>query len=295
MYYDERTVVFFDGKFIKASDASFSLYSQSMHYGYGVFEGIRSYETSIGVRIFKEKEHYDRLRKSCSLLNIPFDYQSEELGQISYQLLELNDLTDAYIRPLVFCDPNMTLISGTKSHLMICAWKWDRYLGNKLLNLCYSSYQRPNPHSTIMEAKVSGHYVNSILATTEAKQRGYDEALLLDMHGNVAEASGANFFYEKDGKLFTPPAGHILPGITRATVLSICQQLDIPVFERYFKPEELETADAAFLCGTAAEIIGIGSINANPMNKSWEESLGIVVQQAYKLQVLQKAFQGVFI
>jgi len=295
MYYTKETILFLNGKFIKAVDAHTDLYSQTLHYGFGAFEGIRAYQTLNGVKIFKAYEHFERLRKSCALVGIPFQYETEELVQIAYQLLERNNLSDSYIRPLVYCGPNMTLTQPQDVFLMMCAWEWDKYHGEKLLKLCVSSYQRPNPSSLKMEAKVTGHYVNSILATSEAKVRGYDEALMLDMNGTVAEAPGANFFMEKNGVLYTPPVGHILPGITRQTVLNICRELDIPVKERNISPEELESADSAFLCGTAAEIAGIESIDAKPFRKEWYESLGATVQEAYKCQVLEKSFSYVII
>ena len=178
---------------------------------------------------------------------------------------------------------------------MMCAWEWDKYHGDNMLKLCISSYQRPNPNSLKMEAKVTGHYVNSILATSEAKVRGYDDALMLDMYGNVGEASGANFFLEKNGVLYTPALGHILPGITRQTVLNICRELEIPVVERNIRAEELEGADGAFLCGTAAEIAGIESIDAKPFAKEWQDTLGATIQEAYKCQVLEKSFSYVII
>jgi branched-chain amino acid aminotransferase len=229
------------------------------------------------------------------LVNIPFQYETDELIQIAYQLLEKNDLSDAYIRPLVYCGPNMQLSQPSEVYLMMCAWHWDKYHGDKQLKLCISSYQRPNPNALKMEAKVTGHYVNSILATSEAKVRGYDEALMLDMHGNVAEAPGANFFLEKNGVLYTPSLGHILPGITRQTVINICRELDIPVKEKTITVEELESADSAFLCGTAAEVVGIESIDAKPFQKPWYDSLGATVQEAYKCQVLEKSFSYVII
>lgn len=295
MYYTKDTILFLNGKFIKAVDAHTDLYSQTLHYGYGAFEGIRAYATLNGTKIFKAYEHYERLKKSCALVGIPFTYETEELVQMSYQLLEKNDLSDAYIRPLVYCGPNMTLTQPQEVFLMICAWEWDKYHGDKQLKLCISSYQRPNPNALKMEAKVTGHYVNSILATSEAKVRGYDEALMLDMNGHVAEAPGANFFMEKNGVLYTPPLGHILPGITRQTVINICRELDIPVKERDIKAEELETADSAFLCGTAAEIVGIESIDAKGFRKPWFESFGATIQEAYKCQVLEKSFSYVII
>ena len=295
MYYTKDTILFLNGKFIKAIDAHTDLYSQTLHYGFGAFEGIRAYNTMNGTKIFKAHEHFERLRKSCALVGISFQYETEELIQIAYQLLRKNNLSDSYIRPLVYCGANMTLTQPQDVYLMMCAWEWDKYHGDKMLKLCISSYQRPNPNSLKMEAKVTGHYVNNILATSEAKVRGYDDALMLDMNGYIGEAPGANFFMEKDGVLYTPSLGHILPGITRQTVLNICRELDIPVVERNIKPEELESADSAFLTGTAAEIAGIESIDAKPLQKEWQDSLGVTVQEAYKCQVLEKSFSYVII
>jgi len=295
MYYTKNTTLYLNGKFIKAVDATTDLYSQTLHYGYGVFEGIRAYQTQNGTKIYKAVEHFERLRKSAESVNIPFQYDTDELIRVTYQVLKKNNLSDAYIRPLVYCSPNMSLTQPKEVYLMICAWEWGRYLGDNLLKLCMSSYQRPNPNSVKVEAKVTGHYVNSILATSEAKVRGYDEALMVDMNGNVAEAPGANFFFEKDNVLYTPPLGHILPGITRQAVINICRELEIPVKEKSFKPEELEDADSAFLCGTAAEIVGVESVDAKPFQKKWSESIGAVIQEAYKCQVLEKSFSHVII
>jgi branched-chain amino acid aminotransferase len=295
MYYTKDTILFLNGKFIKAVDAHIDFYSQSLHYGFGAFEGIRAYKTMNGVKIFKAFEHFERLKNSCALVGIPFQYESEELIQIAYQLLEKNNLSNAYIRPLVYCGPNMQLTQTQEVYLMMCVWEWDKYHGDTQLKMCISSYQRPNPHSLKIEAKVTGHYVNSILATSEAKVRGYDEALMLDMHGNIAEAPGANFFMEKNGVLYTPPLGQILPGITRQTVLNICRELDIPVKEREISLEELATADTAFLCGTAAEIAAIESVDAKPFLKPWSDTLSATVQEAYRCQVLERSFSYVII
>ena len=141
-----------------------------------------------------------------------------------------------------------------------------------------------------MEAKVCGHYVNSVMATMEAKERGFDEGLMLDMNGFVAECSGSNIFMEKDNVLYTPTIGNILPGITRKTVIEICRELDIRVKEQQFKPEEMMNADSAFLCGTAAEIAGVESLDGHAFKKPWKNSLGIIIQQAYKCLVLDKSY-----
>ena len=252
MYYNDDSVLFFDGEYVKAKEAKTDLYGQSLHYGYAVFEGIKSYRTANGTKIFKAEEHYDRLRKSAEAMHMPFHYSTEEMIETTYKLLEINNLSNAYIRPLVICSPNMSLSKGQKSYLVIEVWNWDNgYLANKL-RIMTSSFQRPNPKAFKIEAKVSGHYVNSILASQEAKDKGFDEALVLDENGNVSESSGANVFYEKDGKLYTPQKGNILPGITRATVFEICNQLGIPYEEKLFTPQEMQGADAAFFCGTAA-------------------------------------------
>jgi branched-chain amino acid aminotransferase len=189
----------------------------------------------------------------------------------------------------------MTLTQPKETYLLMCVWEWEKYHGDKLLKLCISSYQRPNPGAWKLEGKIIGQYVNSILATSEAKQRGFDDALMLDLHGNVGQSPAANFFLEKDGNLYTPPLGHITPGITRQTVINICRELEIPLIERQIKPGELETADSAFLCGTAAEIAPIESIDAKPFKKEWNDSLGTTIYQAYKCQVREKSFTYVII
>jgi branched-chain amino acid aminotransferase len=216
---------------------------------------------------------------------MPFPWTVEELTKISYELLEINNLKDAYIRPLVYLGANMSLTPTNEVHIVLMAWEWGKYLGDTLLHVMLSSYQRPNPKSCHVQAKVVGHYTNSILATTEAKQKGYHEALLTDINGFIAEGPGANFFYEKAGKLFTPPLGNILSGITRATVFEIAKELDIEVEERLFKPEEIYSADAAFFCGTAAEVIGIGKFNDYVLPMKWEDSNSSLIQRKYKRRV----------
>lgn len=287
-YYNEKTLLFFNGKFEKAATTTTDLYGQTLHYGYGAFEGIRAYKTAFGTKIFKATEHYERLKKSCELINIPFSYNIDELIEKSYELLEKNNLNDAYLRPIVFCNPNMSLTKPTGVNIMICAWKWGTYLGDNLLNLNISSYCRPHPKTIKIEAKVCGHYINSILATNEAKNKGFDEALLLDTEGFVAEGPGANLFFEKDKMLFTPQLGNILPGITRATIIELCSQLGIKLNEGQYKLEQLNEADSAFYCGTAAEVIGIKSIDKKEFSLDWEKSLGKKLQTAYKNLVLEQ-------
>ena len=290
MYYNDETILYLNGEFVKASEAKIDLYSQSLHYGYSVFEGIRSYKTIDGnTKIFKAEEHFERLKNSALAMNIPYPFK--DLVTVTYELLAINKLQDAYIRPLVYAPANMSFAKNKESYLMIAVWKMQPFLGERLLRVMTSSLQRPNPKGFKITAKASGHYVNSLLASHEAKDNGYDEALLLDIDGNVAEAPGANVFFEKDGKLYTPGLGNILPGITRATVIEICHELDIPVEEKSFTTDELKNADAVFFCGTAAEIIGLESLDDIKFSKSWEETLSKIIQEAYKCKVVEKEYK----
>lgn len=291
-YYRDDTVVYLDGQFVNATEARVDLYSQSLHYGYSVFEGIRSYKTENGhTKIFKAKEHYERLIASANALNIPFTYTLNELTDATYELLTRNKLQDAYIRPLVYSPANMSFNKNGESHLVIEVWEMPLFFGDKLLRVMTSSFERPNPKAFKIYAKAAGHYVNSILASQEAKANGYDEALLLDIDGNVAEGTGANVFFEKDGVLYTPAKGNILAGITRSTVIEICSDLDIPVVEKFFKPEEMKGSDSCFYCGTAAEIVGWESLDDVPFKLKWENSLGRLIQRAYKNLIVEKSLE----
>ena len=282
-YYNENTVLFLNGAFVKAADAKMDLYSQSLHYGYSVFEGIRSYKTESGAtKIFKATEHFDRFKASAEAINLPYTYNTQDLIAQTYKLLELNHLGDAYIRPVVYAPANMSFTQNTESFIFIQAWEMGPFLGDKRIRVMTSSFQRPNPKGFKIHAKAAGHYVNSIMASQEAKAAGYDEALLLDMHDHVAEAPGANVFFEKDGTLYTPGLGNILPGITRATVLELCATHAISVVETSFGIDAIKGADAAFFCGTAAEVIGLESIDDVPFTKNWDDTASKKIQSAYQ-------------
>ena len=282
-YYNENTVLFLNGAFVKSTDAKMDLYSQSLHYGYSVFEGIRSYKTDNGTtKIFKATEHFDRFKVSAEAINLPYTYNTQDLIAQTYKLLELNNLGDAYIRPVVYAPANMSFTQNTESFIFIEAWEMGPFLGDKRIRVMTSSFQRPNPKGFKIHAKAAGHYVNSIMASQEAKAAGYDEALLLDMHDHVAEAPGANVFFEKDGTLYTPGLGNILPGITRATVLELCATHAISVVETSFGIDAIKGSDAAFFCGTAAEVIGLESIDDVPFTKNWDETASKKIQSAYQ-------------
>lgn len=287
-YYNERTVIYLNGAYVKASEAKMDLYSQSLHYGYSVFEGIRSYKTvNNETRIFKAEAHFERLKTSAEALNLPYPYDTNQLIEATYEVLRRNDFKDAYIRPVVYAPANMTFTRNTESLIVIQAWEMAPFLGDKLIRVMVSSFQRPNPKGFKIHAKAAGHYVNSILASQEAKGLGFDEALLLDMNDYVAEAPGANVFFEKEGVLYTPAAGNILPGITRATVLELCDELNIPVEEKMFSKEEMYGADAAFFCGTAAEVIGLQSLDDKPFTMPWENTVSKLIQDSYKNLVVE--------
>jgi branched-chain amino acid aminotransferase len=253
-----------------------------------VFEGIRSYKTVKNeTKIFKEVEHYERLKNSAEALNMPWHWTVQELIDATYEVLKRNNLQDAYIRPVVYAPANMKFDLNEKSFIAIEAWKMQPFLGEKLLRVMTSSFQRPNPKGFKIHAKAAGHYVNSLMASHEAKANGYDEALLLDMNNNVAEAPGANFFFEKNGKLTTPALGNILPGITRATIIDLCHELNIVVEEKFFTVEELKKADAAFFCGTGAEVIGLESLDDYAFPLNWNDSVSGKIQLAYKNRVVE--------
>ena len=231
------------------------------------------------------------MKNSAVSVNLPYHWTTEDLTAVTYEVLKRNDLQDAYIRPVVYAPANMSFVQNEQSFLVIEVWAMQPFLGDKLLRIMTSSFERPNPKAFKIEAKAAGHYVNSLLASHEAKAKGFDEALLLDMNGNVAEAPGANLFYEKNGKLVTPAKGNILPGITRATVFELCAELGIEVEEKIFTVHELKNADAVFYCGTAAEVIGFESLDDHKFSLKWSDSVSRKIQVAYKKLVVEDFLQ----
>ena len=288
-----KHLIYLNGAWLEQEMASMNLNSQTVHYGNGVFEGIRSYKGENGPAIFKAKEHFDRLIYSASVMGIEMNHNADQLTKIAYELLEKNNLTDAYIRPLVYTGMDMGLNACSESYVYMMAWKWENYMEEKLQSVMISTYERPNPKSCVVDAKVTGHYTNSILATAEAKRLGFDSAVLLDMYGNVAEGPGANLFVEKEGILYTPPAGNILPGITRDTILELAEEIGFTVKVESFGPEFLEHADMAFFTGTAAEVKGIGYINNRKLPLAWEDSLGYTLSLMYHKLVRNKRYSNI--
>ena len=287
-YYDQDTYIYLDDKLVKASEANVSFFAQSLHYGYGAFEGLRAYSTHNGIRIFKAEEHFARLRYSCEAVGLPFPWETEELIEKSYELLAANNLRSAYIRPLVFSGSNMHLTKAKQSNIMIAAWEWGPFLGQNLLKVCISDFVKPNPKSFRIDAKISGQFVNSIMATSDAVRKGYDEALLLDLNGFVSQASSENLFIEKDLTIYTPPLDNVFPGITRQTVIDICNDLGFKLIEKQLTPQDVYEAESAFLTGTAAEVIGIKQVDDTTYPEDWEHTIGASIQRTYKKLVLEQ-------
>ena len=289
---DRDGFIWSDGKLIPWREATIHVLTHSLHYGMGVFEGVRAYKTDKGTAIFRLKEHTDRLFRSAHILRMKMPFTKEELMEAQKSAVRENNLESAYMRPMAFYGAEAMGISAKtlSTHVIVAAWQWGAYMGQEALDngirVKTSSFSRHHVNITMCKAKANGNYMNSILAHQEAAQDGYDEALLTDMNGYVAEGPGANMFFEKDGKLFTPSLGNILPGITRATVLEICEDLGITVAEKFFTKEEIYGADAAFFCGTAAEVIGWESLDGIAFKKDWNDTLGKKVQEAYKALIV---------
>ncbi len=275
-----------DGALYRASGAKASLFSQSLHYGVAVFEGIRAYKTQEGPHLFQADAHFARLKYSADIMGLELPYSIDQMVEMSYRVLHENKYLDAYIRPLVFGGAEMSLVPASESHLLIASWRWNSYYGDRLARLRTSSYRRPDPRSCHLEAKISGHYVNSVLATAEAKRYGYDDALQLDCEGYVAEASAANIFFEKNAVLYTPSVGNILPGITRQTVMDLAKEMGYKVEEGRYMVEDLHQADACFLTGTAAEVAGVSSVDDHEFPIPWEDSIGYLLSCRYRKLVV---------
>lgn len=294
MYYSADTKVFLNGSFVKASAAKTDLYSQTLHYGNGAFEGIRAYDTHAGVRLFKAKDHYERLIRSAKKMHMDIPYSAEELTRYTYELLQINNIRSAYIRPLVYASPNMYLDSTGAPNVAIQAWKWGHPLGNNKTRMLVSEIRKAHPNTGHIGAKIVGTYAGPMMASIEAKKAGYDEALMLDWEGNLAQGAGDNFFYEKDGKLYTPKLGTIFPGITRANVMELAKEMQFEVIEKQMTVEELREADAAFLTGTGTEVAGVASVNDITFNTEWEDTIGYILYLRFKQKVMHDEYDSHF-
>lgn len=285
----EADKIWVNGEFKDFDEAKIHLLNHSLHYGSGVFEGIRFYETNEGPAIFRLEDHTERFLHSAETMGYDLDYSEEELNQTIIELIEKNDFKSGYIRPIAFYGQKMGLLPGdAEENVSIAAWEWGQYLDEEAVKVKISSYIRVHPESSVMTAKISGNYANSILASQEVKEEGYDEALLLDSEGRIAEGPGENIFFVKDQTLHTPRRGTILPGITRDTIIQIAEDKGYDVKERIISSEELISFDEAFFVGTAAEVNAIGSIDEIEFSNGEEGEITEELRKEYKNTVKGK-------
>ncbi len=264
---DRDGLIWFDGEMIPWREARVHVLTHTLHYGMGVFEGVRAYEAERGTAIFRLDAHTDRLFRSAHIMNMPMPFDKATLNEAQRAAVRENGLKSAYIRPMAFYgSEGMGLrADNLKVHVMVAAWEWGAYLGedglNRGIRIKTSSYTRHHVNITMCKAKANGHYINSMLALSEAQRDGYDEALLLDVEGFVAEGSGENIFIVRDGVLCTPDLTSALDGITRATVMQLAAEAGYEVVVKRITRDEVYVADEAFFTGTAAEVTPIREVD----------------------------------
>lgn len=274
-------------------DANTHLLTHTLHYGLGVFEGVRAYNTSKGPSIFRLQDHTERLFKSASTVNMKIPFSVENINQAHIKVIEENNLDEAYIRPMCFYgSEGMGLRADNLNvHTMVAAWEWPSYMDpearEKGIKVKLSTYKRQvkNP---VSNAKVNGNYVHSIVALTEALEDGFDEALMLDADGYVAEGSGENFFIVKDGRLYSPFLDSCLDGITRKTIIDLAMELKIPFQEKKITVEDVFDADESFFSGTAAEVVPINSLDNQKIGTGLRGPVTEKLQTTYFDQVRGK-------
>lgn len=284
---DRDGFIWFDGEWKPWRDATTHVLTHSLHYGMGIFEGLRAYATDEGTAIFRLQDHTDRFFRSAHILKMPMPFDKETLNKAQCEIISKNNLKSAYIRPICFYGAEgMGLrADNLKAHVVIAAWEWGAYLGQDGLKngikVRTSSYTRHHVNIMMCKAKVTGNYVNSMLALNEAMSSGCDEALLLDPAGYVAEGSGENIFLIRNGTLHTPELTSCLEGITRGTILSFAKDLGIEVRERSITRDEVYVADEAFFTGTAAEVTPIREVDDRVIGSGKPGPLTLKLQELY--------------
>jgi branched-chain amino acid aminotransferase len=264
---DRDGLIWYDGKMVPWRDATTHVLTHTLHYGMGVFEGVRAYKTEKGTAIFRLKEHTDRLFRSAHILGMKMPFDKATLMEAQKAAVRENNLESGYLRPMAFYGAEAMGISAKtlSTHVIVAAWAWGAYLGKEALEngirVKTSSFARHHVNITMCKAKANGNYMNSILAHQEASQDGYDEALLLDVDGFVTEGSGENVFIIRNGKLFTPDLTSALEGITRDTIIQLADEMGLQVIEKRITRDEVYSADEAFFTGTAAEVTPIRELD----------------------------------
>ncbi|QLI80617.1 branched-chain amino acid transaminase [Chitinibacter fontanus] len=268
---DRDGVIWYDGKLVDWRDATTHVLTHSLHYGMGVFEGVRAYETPKGTAIFRLQDHTERLLNSAKIFQMNIGYTAEELNEAQKTVVRENKLKSCYLRPLSFIGSEKLGIAATNNtiHTIVAAWPWGAYLGEdgltKGIRVKTSSFTRHHVNVSMVRAKASGYYINSIMAHQEAAADGYDEALLLDTDGYASEGAGENLFIVKKGVIYTPDVASCLDGITRNTVLTLAEEEGFKVVQKRITRDEIYTADEAFFTGTAAEVTPIRELDNRPI------------------------------
>lgn len=264
---DRDGVIWFDGAMVPWREAKVHVLTHSLHYGMGVFEGMRAYNTKVGTAIFRLREHIDRLFRSAHILQMEIPFDKKRVNAACIAAIKDNHLVEGYIRPLCFYGSEAMGVNSPdlKVHMIIAAWPWGAYLGEEALEkgvrLKTSSYARHHVNVTLCKTKATGNYINSMLALREAKAQGYDEAMLLDVNGYIAEGSGENIFLIRNRTIFTPALTSALDGITRDTIIVLAREAGYTIVEKQLTRDEIYIADEAFFTGTAAEVTPIQSVD----------------------------------
>jgi len=284
---DRDGLIWFDGEMVDWREAKVHVLTHTLHYGMGVFEGVRAYHADAGTAIFRLQAHTDRLFRSAKIMNMDMPFSKDELNEAQLAAVRENGLDSAYLRPMVFYgSEGMGLrADNLKTHVIVAAWNWGAYLGQEALEkgirIRTSSFTRHHVNVTMCKAKANGNYINSMLALSDALRDGYDEALLLDVDGFVAEGSGENFFMVYDGVIYTPELTSALDGITRATVIQLANEAGYEVREKRITRDEVYVADEAFFTGTAAEVTPIRELDGRTIGCGSRGPVTEVLQQKY--------------
>jgi branched-chain amino acid aminotransferase len=288
---DRDGVIWQDGKLVPWREATTHVLTHTLHYGMGVFEGVRAYDAKQGTAIFRLQDHTDRLFRSAHILKMSMPFDKETLNEAQRTVVRENKLSSAYIRPMCFYgSEGMGLrADNLKVHVIVAAWEWGSYLGDenmqKGIRIKTSSFTRHHVNITMCKAKANGNYMNSMLALNEAMTSGYDEALLLDTEGFVAEGSGENIFIVRNGVLYTPDLTSALEGITRDTIVTLAQNEGLTVREKRITRDEVYVADEAFFTGTAAEVTPIRELDDRTIGNGGRGPITELLQTQYFDQV----------
>ncbi len=288
---DRDGVIWYDGKMCPWRDATTHVLTHTLHYGMGVFEGVRAYDAEQGTAIFRLHDHTDRLFRSAHILQMPMPFDKDTINQAQLDVVRENGLSSAYLRPMCFYGAEgMGLrADNLKVHVVVAAWEWGAYLGKenleKGIRIRTSSYTRHHVNITMCKAKANGNYMNSMLALQEAMTCGYDEAMLLDVEGYVAEGSGENIFIVRNGVLYTPDLTSALEGITRETIMTLAQEQGLEIREKRITRDEVYVADEAFFTGTAAEVTPIREVDNRTIGQGARGPITEQLQTLYFDQV----------